>query len=462
MSDDVTTYRDDELGAALRALPTPEHGPGFSRELRRRLAEERLAAPAAPARLPRRLARRASRRALAATAIAAAAILALALPFADRVLDVGGTEVASAAEVKAEVRASLASMGSLSGVLVLGCTERGCPSKAGERHWRFVLSSKGDMRYVGPTGDQTFTYDASAGIVRSAQRSASIGGDTIFYAERRGVAPGAPDLGPPGTMFDSFGAFVRALYAADDPRVREIVYDRRPAWRLEVDAVPDAIVPEFTGDRFEIVVDRETGIPVRVVELKNGAVLRDLRVEELAVDPELAPGTYRLGFSAGAEIMRTDDGFRRVGLDDVRAAVGYAPLVPAFVPEGYELAEVAVAERGGPTGREAGNPPSRMVVSLSYRRGFDQLVVTTRLARVPGAADAAWTDPVATGEGYLDDAERLVIGRGALEGAPAELVVVPRGTPHVWAETGELVVTVAGALGRDELVRVVESLERHG
>jgi hypothetical protein len=33
------TIRDEELGAALRALETPEHGPGFDAELRRRLDE---------------------------------------------------------------------------------------------------------------------------------------------------------------------------------------------------------------------------------------------------------------------------------------------------------------------------------------------------------------------------------------------------------------------------------------
>lgn len=450
MSERTSAYRDGELGAALRALPVPEHRAGFFRELRRRLAEDRLARHGVSASR-----RRVPRRALAAIGVAVAASLALALPLADRIASVGGADVASAAEVKASVRASLSSMRSLSGVLVLGCTGRGCLEKAGERRWRFVLSSKGDLRYVGPTGDQTFTYDASVGVVRSAQRSASIGGDTIFHAERRGVAPGPPDVGPPSTLFDDVGAFVRALLAAEDPRVQEVTHDGRPAWRLEVAAVPNAIVPQFTGDRFEIVVDRETGVPVRVVEWRGEAVLRDLRVEGLEVDRQLPRSTFRLAFQPGTEVSRMDDGFRRVTLDGAEAVTGYAPLVPSFVPEGYELAEVAVAERAGPTGREAGNPPSRMVVSLSYRRGFDQLVVTTRLA-----GDGTWSDPLATGEGYVDDPEELVVERGALAGTGAELVVAPRGIPHVWTQAGGLVVTVAGALGRDDLVRVVESLER--
>jgi hypothetical protein len=453
MTRNSPTYRDEELGAALRSLETPEHRPGFDSELQRLLAEEPV-----PRRLrvPRRTRRRRwARRPVIAIAVAAVAALAVALPLADRVPGVGGADVASAAEVQAHVRDSLSSLDSMSGVLVSRCTVAGCPRGAEELRWRFALTSEGDLRLAGPTPGETITYDAAAGVVRSAQRSASIGGGPVFYAERRGVAPGPPDVGAPTWLLpEELGAFVRALLAADDPRVREIAHDGRAAWALEVDTVPNAIVPEYTGDRFEITVDRETGFPVRVVERKGGAVLHELRVQRLAVDQDLRQGTFRLMFPRGAEVSRSDDGFRRAELDQVAGLVDYAPLVPAWVPEGYELAEVAVAERGGPTGVEAGNPISRDVVSLSYRRGFEQLVVTTRLA-----GGGVWSDPVATGEGYVDNPEPITLRRGALRGTAAELVIVPRGIPHVWAETDDLVVTVAGGLSRDELVRVTESLE---
>jgi hypothetical protein len=109
-------------------------------------------------------------------------------------------------------------------------------------------------------------------------------------------------------------------------------------------------------------------MPVRVTESKDGALLRELRIEELSVDAPLAAGTFRLDFPAGAEVQRTDEGFRRVPLDRVAAAAGYRPLVPAWLPEGYALAEVAV---GGRT------------TSLAYRRGIDQFVVTTRPRGAP-------------------------------------------------------------------------------
>jgi hypothetical protein len=135
--------------------------------------------------------------------------------------------------------------------------------------------------------------------------------------------------------------------------------------------------------------------------------------------------------------------------------VSYRPLVPAWTPDGYKLAEVAVAREAGPTGKEAGNPPSRMVVSLSYRRGIDQFLVTTRLASGPAER---WSDPLATGEGFVDESESVAVRDGALAGETAELVVVPRGIPHLWALTDRLVVTVGGDLSRAELVRVAESL----
>ena len=75
-----------------------------------------------------------------------------------------------------------------------------------------------------------------------------------------------------------------------------------------------------------------------------------------------------------------------------------------------------------------GNPLSRMVVSLSYRRGVDH---------------------------------PIVIRSGALQGAGAELLIVPRGIPHLWALTDRFVLTVGGDLSRAELLDVAESLREH-
>jgi hypothetical protein len=107
------------------------------------------------------------------------------------------------------------------------------------------------------------------------------------------------------------------------------------------------------------------------------------------------------------------------------------------------------------TGAEGANPPVGDVVSLSYRRGLDQFIVTTRPV---GPNPSAWRDPLASGEGYPDQPEQIVIKAGALAGDEGELLIDPLAIPHVWVKTDQLVVTVSGDLTRDELLRVVQSL----
>jgi hypothetical protein len=443
-------YRDEVLGDALRQLEVPEHQPSFHAELRRLLAEERSAG-----RRFRRAPKRVTRTRLAVALVAAVVavlIIAIGIPLVEHSSRLGGPQPVDAALIKAKVRLALGTMRNLQGILVYDGAR-----KDDEKRWRFILTAQGDFELDGPGRGEWVTYDASVGIARAAQRSESLGGvGPLFYSERRGLAPGLPDPGPPSWLIPTeMGAFVRALLAADDPRVRETVYDGRPVWTLSVDTVPNAIVPEFTGDSFQITVDQESGMPVRVVERKGGVVIRELRIEDLGVNVKLAPGAFEHAFPARAEVARMDEGFERVGLDKVEGIVGYEPLVPRWLPDGYQLAEVAVAGKSSPTGAEGGNPASRSVVSLSYRRGFDQVLVTTR-----SAAGGPWSDPLATGEGFVDRPERVVLEAGALTGHPAELLLEPRGIPHLWTQTDVLVVTVSGALGKVELLRVAESLER--
>lgn len=456
----MTRYRDEELGAALRALETPDHRPGFYADLHRRLGEERAArrTDVRKRRLARRRGLRWGLRLASAAAVASAVWLVVGLP--EDAPDVVRPELA-AAEIQARVRMALADAETLTGVLLArGPGFESAYGWKGTQRWRFALTARGDFRLTGLTLEENVAYDAERGVQRSLNASASLGGEGLFAAERTGLAPGPPDPGPIDPVLENdYGAFVRALLAADDPRVREATYRGKPAWRLDVPAAVNQIVPEHSGDHFAIWVDQETGIPVRVVEQKDGRPLDEVRIERLVVDEPLPRETFTLRFPAEAEVMRNDEGFQRVPLDEATAAVGYAPLVPRWVPEGFELAEVAVSPgRGFPTGVEAGNPPSTDVVSLSFRRGLDQILVTTRLRHVPGWPDA-WSDPLATGEGYVDEPEGVRLGRGALSDVEANVLVVPLNVPHLWAQTDDLVVTVSGGISRDELVRVAESLE---
>jgi hypothetical protein len=446
MTPRLREYRDERLGGLLRELETPDHRPGFEAELRQRLAAER----SRPHRVaPRRRVGWAVRIA-AVAAVIAVVVVAIGIPKTKHSPRVVGPEVASAAAIKEKVRTALIEMRNLGGELVYDG-----PKKGDEERWHFTLTARGDFDLVGPTPKERITYDASTGIARSAQRSESLGGGPVFYSERRGVAPGLPDPSPPTWLVPTeLEAYVRALLVAEDPRVSETTYEGRPAWILAVDTVPNAIVPQFSGDRLDVTVDQASGMPVRVLETKDGRFLRELRIENLEVNADIPPGTFKLDFPPDAEVSRVDEGFQRARLADVEEIVGYAPLTPTWLPDGYELAEVAVAPTGQPTGTEGGNPVSRNVVSLSYRRGLDQVLVTTR-----SAEGGPWSDPLATGEGFVDTPERVRLESGVLASRDADLVLAPRGIPHLWAQTDDLIVTVSGALGRAELVRVAESLE---
>jgi hypothetical protein len=133
----------------------------------------------------------------------------------------------------------------------------------------------------------------------------------------------------------------------------------------------------------------------------------------------LADGTtpaFDIDSSRGADIVTRDLGFRRMGIEEVAASVGYQPVVPRFVPPGFELMEVTVAavpEEGTTTGLERINPPSMGVVALVYRNGLDELVVSSRLADPRPEVDDVWSDPYATSV----DVQTLGLARAQARGS---------------------------------------------
>jgi hypothetical protein len=419
----VIDQRDHELGAALRALDVPDHLPGFETRLRARLEQP------SPSRLGF-LRRGRIRLALAgglAALLLGVATLSIGLP--------GESDVATAAEVRTEVAEAFSSLGSLEGVFV---NREG----GGESRWRFVVDGNGNFRITSLSGAGDLAYDARTNVESYS--------DGPSFVERVGIAPGPPDAdASPWVVDRGLGSVVSALAAASDTTVEETEYEGRPAWLLRTPT-------GNPGEERTITVDRETGVPVASVRTLGSRVLDQWSVEGLRVGESVPQSRFRVRRRSGQDpTTRYDMAFRRVELRDVAGVVGYAPLVPATIPRGFELAEVAVALESRPTGNEQRqNPESRNVVSLSFRRGLDRLTVTTREI---GSDRSAWIDPVTAGI-LAGRPERVTFSGGALDGVTGELVVDPGATPHVWALTDRLVVTVAGDLSRDELLQVAESL----
>jgi hypothetical protein len=427
MKNDSAHYRDHKLGAALRELEVPEHREAFFADLETRLTARR---------------RRPLRRPLAVAAAAGVALLLFVTVGWPHLRS--GPGVASAAAVRAEVLKTLAGARTIRGDLVYSSFDLRT-GKTTTRSQTFAADSRGDLRVTDVGGPSDLAYDAARGVERAVTTSASIGAGR-FFAERVGVAPGPPDHGPSSFILGrALGSVVRALAAARSPQVAEASYRGRAAWRLDTPLEPNTIFAD--ADRLQVTVDRATGFPVHVLATLRGAFRSELRVDQLVVDEALPPDTFTVDFPTGADVLRTDEGFAHVSRDEAAAAVGYRPLGPADVPEGFGLTTIAVAKEAAPTGPGESNPPSRDVVSIAYRRGLDQFVVTTRRR-----GSETWSDPFAI-EGI-----RLAPEHVDVAGARWDLVVNSRTVPHVWGVRNGLVVTVSGDLTRAELLAVGRSL----
>jgi hypothetical protein len=250
--------------------------------------------------------------------------------------------------------------------------------------------------------------------------------------------------------------------------VTEVSEGGRPAWRLAVPVVPvpSGVKEEgsgYTADQMEVVVDRENGWPLRITETLAGEFVDEVRLSNLVVDGPVDPASFTLEPPTGLQPFLTDGKFVGVALDQVEAVVGYRPVLPApaSLPAGYQLADVTASADAGRPNNQGGNAPSLQVVSVAYRRGFDQIVVTTRSTgttqRCPSGEQGCWADPVPRGAGVYDPYVLFTVRAGALAGADAQLNLSPRGTPHVWTIDDTLVVTVAGNASGEELRRMIES-----
>jgi hypothetical protein len=437
---DFERVRDESLGTALAALDLPVHRPDFFADLEAQLPtvrQTRLRTVARPNRV------------LVLSVVTAAAIVLVivALP------RIRGSEIARAADVEARVAAAIADVRTARGQLTYIGRDAltGTPTRIRQS---FVFDAAGDVRLVDLSAGTVSAYDARRGVERAITTSASIGGGR-FYALRRGLAPGPPDPRPTDSLFASqldaqLGAVTRALAAGGDAHVREVKFRGRPAWRLDVAVTPNTIEPDV--DHLSVTVDRESGFPLHVLAALDGQLRSELRLDRLKLNAPLGADAFSIPFPPGAEILRTNAGFRHVDLEQAASVVGYQPLAPATVPDGFRLRTVAAAARAAATGPGQSNPKSRGIVSLCYRRGLEQFVVTTRLRD-----EGRWRDPFAV-EGVPLRRDRVRLSGGALEGATAEVVVDPRATPHLWVVGKRLVVTIAGDLSRADLVAVAESL----
>jgi outer membrane lipoprotein-sorting protein len=464
-------WRDAELGEQLRRLEIPEHAPDFFATLEEKLEAEagsaatrqRGAASSVEKAVTTRQYRTAAKSRhnwlrLAWVPVPVAALIILLLwAFAGPLgLDSFKPQPASAAEITQKVATAAAAAKTLRGTLVIVS-----PGETGEARdetrWSFVSTAEGDFRLTGLTRAEDLSYDHRAGAQRTVNRGE--GGEPVFASEMTGMATGLPDPAPADYVLErQLGAVVRALAGSTEASVEEAIYEGRAVWTLSTDVKVNLLV-DTSADHMEVTVDQETGFPVRILETRDGEFVQELHLEGLEIDPELTETIFHLEFPEGAEVIHTEGGFRRIDPAELAtegaAVVGYTPVLPSQVPEGFALTEVAVAEMGQASGKEGMNPPAPGVVSAMYRWGFDRLVVSTRLV---GSDASLWSDPMASGEGYIDTPERVVLTAGPFATKTAEVLIDARSVPHLWVMNDTLLLTVSGDLTREELIAVAESL----
>lgn len=130
------------------------------------------------------------------------------------------------------------------------------------------------------------------------------------------------------------------------------------------------------ADAFEIVVDRERGVVLRLTAYLDGEELDVTELAEVAFDEDFPSGTFVFVPPSGEEVQSPEVGRARVqSLEEAAAAVDFPIFAIPALPEGGWRMSVHARERRG-------RPPVPPFVTLLYHRddGRESIVVSQRPA----------------------------------------------------------------------------------
>ena len=464
--------RDTELGRHLESVGEPDHGPEYWRDVRLAVAEAKAEA-AAEARRPsfgRRLraafAPRRVRLALAAAAVAAvaAATLLVGLP------GTPGPQPVSAAEC---LRKALAVPGSIQTWQADAKLKFYFPNVWQDYHAYVTRRVHVTLSADGGAREEYSAVMAGGHRLQGPATEVYLpGGELPPYYDDEGswvVETNSP-IGPPdagGLPLIDMGLTVRALASSGVLRLGETVVDGRPAWTVTCTKGEMAGLPPSDKDWpvYTVTVDKQTWFMLGVQEEKAGRITSSISYSDIRVNEPLPDVVFAVESPPppGVPVKTIDHGFHRVTLEEAASAPGVTPLVPGFVPGGYQLSAAAVAARAKVMiGTEEGDESylGRHVFALRYSRGFDWLAVSTRVMRegdytvdtdLCEGSDQPWSKLART---------EIPITSGAFAGVTARIVAASTSSaPHLWAMKDGVLLTIAGAATADELLAVAESLQ---
>lgn len=311
----------------------------------------------------------------------------------------------------------------------------------------YIAYTRGPSEGNGP---QTDAYDASAGKFTSCWQSEGAWSCRTLNGVITPTFATQDNLG-----LQTFSSVIRNLVAVEGTPVESTEFEGRAAWKFHA-RLPQTDISYV--DEATVYVDEETSFPLRVEFLKKGKPFSETTVRDVQVNPTLADADFRLTVPKNAQINTPEEvGYTRTTIDKLQAKIGYIPLVPATLPDGFALAEASYAIDNGPGGPEGLNEENKDVVVLTYRRGLQSVTFTTR--RVGSAS--LWNDPFA---GEFDEAitkKTVTLTNGAFAGTSV-VVTTSSHDQRLWGKGSKLVLAVTGDLSADEMTAAANSLHRYG
>jgi hypothetical protein len=462
--------RDMEMGRQLEAFGEPDHGPEYWRDVRLRVAEasQEGRMHSFGRRLLAAFARRRVRLALAAAALAAAAavVVLVGLP------GTPGPQAVSAAQVLDKALTTYSSVRTWRADAYEKFYDEGVWKK-----WHAYVTRRVHIVRAADGSSREMYSPVMAGSHRLMDRSIEVYDATtergVGYDGSEGtwgVETNGP-LGPPdaGTVpMVDIGLAIRALAASDTLRLDETVVDGRPAWTVTCTKSEMAGLPPSGEDWpvYTITVDKQTWLLLGVQIEQAGRVTYSVTWRNVRVNESLPEDAFTVTPPPGVHIQSSAGGFRHVTLLEAAGTPGVTPLVPGFVPRGYELSGVAVAARAKLIVYINDETDETIwgqhVFALHYRRGFDAVTVSTRTLRNRDYTvdtdpceefDQAWSKRART---------EAPITSGAFAGVTARILVASTtSAPHLWALKDGVLLTICGAATTDELLDMAESLQAY-
>lgn len=268
------------------------------------------------------------------------------------------------------------------------------------------------------------------------------------YVERRRFAA-RPDGRREPDLARGIDELVLAQARGGARKLVETALRGRPAYRAAVPLRANECAGLPAG-RATIWLDRETLLPLRLVEERAARPtwIWSYRYDDLNV--RLSESTF-LPPGLGKSPLRADLGFVRAVPAHAAGPLSYTPSLPTALPSRFELAVSGWARKSGVTGPEGSNPPSRDLFAAVYRRGWEVIEVTQRLAAPP------WTSDPFGYECGFEHLEKAKVGPAtATYGAAPEII------PHLYWRQGRFLFTVSGPFPKADLVAIASSLRPLG